>query len=77
MDVTTTPSQSGTVSHVRFLRTKEVLERIGMSRAQLYRLIAAGKFPRPIKWGAHSALWPENEVSAVIAERLAARERAA
>jgi prophage regulatory protein len=56
----------------RLLRVPAVLERIGLRRTCLYRHIASGEFPRPVKLGRASA-WPESEVRAWIAARKAER----
>lgn len=45
------------------------------SRAQRWRLIRAGKFPRPIKCGA-SNVWPESEILSWIRARIAERDGA-
>jgi prophage regulatory protein len=47
---------------------------ISYSKAQLYRLIKAGKFPRPIKLGEHRIAFVESEIDAFIAARIAARD---
>lgn len=59
------------------LRLHEVCRRTGKKRSSIYRDIAAGIFPAPVKLGERASAWPEHEVNAWIAERIAARERAA
>lgn len=56
----------------RLLRVPAVLGLIGLQRSCLYRHIASGDFPRPVKLGRISA-WPEHEVTAWIAARKAER----
>ncbi|WP_083961015.1 helix-turn-helix transcriptional regulator [Thermomonas fusca] len=56
------------------LRLREVCRRTGKSRSEVYRRIAAGDFPQPVKLGERASAWPEHEVSAWIAERIAARD---
>ena len=34
---------------VRFLRPRQVLEMIGVSRTTLWRMVQAGNFPRPVR----------------------------
>ena len=47
----------------------EVCARLGRChRATVYRMVASGELPQPVKLGSRSA-WPESEVEAVI-ERL-------
>lgn len=56
-------------------RLPSVRARTGLSRSEIYRRIAAGDFPAPVKLGevARSSAWVEHEVSAWIAARIAAR----
>jgi prophage regulatory protein len=62
----------------RLIRRGAVLNRVGgMSVAQLYSLMREGKFPRPVKLCGHSVAWPEHEVNAWIAARIAERDGAA
>lgn len=56
----------------RLIRISEVQHRTGFSRSQIYRLITAGKFPRPIKAAEATSAWIENEVQAWIEGRIAA-----
>jgi prophage regulatory protein len=55
-------------------RLREVSRRTGLSRSEIYRRIAAGTFPAPIKLGERASAWPEHEVTAWIDARIAARE---
>ncbi len=55
-------------------RLPKVKARCGLSRSEIYRRIAAGDFPRPIKLGERASAWAEHEVTAWIAERIAARD---
>jgi prophage regulatory protein len=57
-------------------RKKRVLDRTGLSNSTLYELMAAGKFPKPVKIADRCVAWPENEVDAWIAARIAEREAA-
>lgn len=59
------------------LRLPEVCRRTGRKRSALYQDIAAGNFPAPVKLGERASAWPEHEITAWIAERMAARERVA
>lgn len=57
-------------------RKKRVLDRTGLSNSTLYELMAAGKFPKPVKIADRCVAWPANEVDAWIADRIAQRELA-
>jgi prophage regulatory protein len=63
----------GAAVHDRLVRLPEVLGRTGLSRSSLYRMMAAGEFPRAAPLGRRGVGWPESEVSAWIASRMAAR----
>ena len=56
------------------LRLREVCRRTGKSRSEVYRRIAAGDFPQPVKLGERASAWPAHEVAAWIAARIAARD---
>ena len=64
----------------RFLRLPQVLQLTGFSRAQLYRLMARGEFPRQVSLTARgrSVCWPEADVQAWQEQRIiASREEQA
>jgi prophage regulatory protein len=58
------------------LLSYEDLESKGIpySRPHIWRLIKAGKFPKPVKIGAAKNCWVESEVDALIEARIAARD---
>lgn len=58
------------------IRMKAVMQRTGLSRATIYRLMNAGEFPRSFKIGKVASGWLESEVSAWISERASARQSA-
>lgn len=60
----------------RLLRLDAIEDRIGLKKSKIYDMIRHGEFPRPVKLGACNA-WPENEVLAWIADRMAERAEAA
>jgi len=60
----------------KLLKIKDVLMHVPVSRSQLYAMVAAGKFPRPIHLGGSGAFWIEDELvawmdSQIDAERVA------
>ena len=73
MNRDTTPPATGTLILERLPRVKA---RTGLSRSEIYRRCATEPptFPRPVKLGEHASAWPEHEVSAWIASRIAARD---
>lgn len=48
---------------------------ISYSRPHLYRLINAGKFPRPVKLGEARVAFVESEIDDWLQERVAERDR--
>lgn len=55
-------------------RLPQVRARTGLSRSELYRRMASGDFPKPVKLGERASAWAEHEVTAWIAARIAARD---
>jgi prophage regulatory protein len=55
-------------------RLPQVKARTGLSRSELYRRIAAGDFPQPVKLGERASAWNASEVDRWIAGRIAARD---
>jgi prophage regulatory protein len=60
-------------SKQRLVRLPEVIARTGVSRSELYRRMAAGTFPMPIKLGQRLNAWPESSVDEWIEAQIAAR----
>ena len=63
------------MDNLRLIPIGKVCETVGVSQATLYRLVAAGRFPAPVKIGLKAARWRSDEIAAHI-ERISA-ERAA
>ena len=56
---------------VRFLRRGAVQELTGLKTSTLYAMISEGQFPKPIKIGKRLVAWPEDQVAAWQASRIA------
>ena len=56
------------------LRRKQVQERVGLSRSEIYRLIALGRFPRPVPLGERIRAWDSLEIDSWIEGRIQARK---
>ena len=56
------------------LRLPQVKLRTGLSRSELYRRMAVGAFPAPIKIGERASAWSSEEVERWMAERIAERD---
>lgn len=46
------------------LKMPEVENIVGLKRAMIYRLVKAGKFPKPWKPGGYASRWLQSEVMA-------------
>ena len=57
----------------RLLRLRTVTQITGLSRSEVYRRIAGGSFPKPVKIGPRASAWIESEVAAWVSERVTAR----
>ncbi len=50
---------------------------VRLSRPTIHRMIAAGKFPRPIRLGAGRSAWLRREVTAWLEARISERDQSA
>jgi prophage regulatory protein len=66
---------SATEAPACVLRWPAVQARIGVSKVTVWRWRRAGKFPEPVQLGPHVVAWPEAEIDAWLAAKLAARDR--
>jgi prophage regulatory protein len=57
-----------------FLRIKDVIARIPMTRNSIYRLVREGKFPRQLKVGGFASFWVKSEIDEWIAKKIAERK---
>jgi len=64
---------------LRFLRLPQVVDRVGLSPMTIWRRERASPptFPRRVQLGPNAVGWPEEEIEAWCAERIAARNRGA
>lgn len=58
-------------------RLTKVCARTGLSRSEIYRRIAAGEFPKPVKIGRRASAWDSREVDAIILAAIKASKAAA
>ncbi len=58
---------------VRLISMQQVLDRIPLSKATIYRRIKAGTFPQPIRLSAHRIAFAEQEINAWIERHAEAR----
>ena len=70
----------------RFIRLREVKERVALSQSRIYDLVAHGIFPKPVKLGSsrkeatidsRTNFWIESEIDHYIDARISERDNAA
>lgn len=54
-----------------FLRLPQVLERVPVSRSGLWKMVADGRFPAPVKLSPRVTVWKASDVQAYIAAKAA------
>lgn len=55
---------------MRLIRLKEVLDKTGLSKATLYRLIAADEFPVSIQISSRAVGWEESQVDEFLMKKV-------
>lgn len=60
----------------KLIKRPLVEEMTGKSTTVLYRDMAAGTFPKPLKIGSRAVAWRESEIRAWLDARIAARDAA-
>jgi prophage regulatory protein len=58
----------------RLLRLPEVLHHTGLSRSELYRQVASGRFPKAVPISERLRAWRDREIQSWIAQRVAERD---
>lgn len=58
------------------MKAEEVAARFAVRRETVYRLISRGLLPSPVKVTARASRWPEAEINAVVAARIAGKNDA-
>lgn len=56
-----------------FLKAGEVCRRTSLSRAQIYRLVAAGTFPRPVAITEGRRAWVASEIAGWMTDKIEGR----
>lgn len=60
----------------QLLRLPQVREAVGLSRSEIYRLIALHRFPQPIPLGERARAWVADEIEEWVRGRINARKAA-
>lgn len=58
----------------QLLRLKQVVEKTGLKRSQIYLYMKTGTFPRSVKIGPASVAWLESEIDEWISLKLSNRK---
>lgn len=58
---------------MKLIRLTQVMECTGLARSTVYKFIAEGDFPKPVKLGVRVAAWVEAEVLAWIQHKIEKR----
>lgn len=61
----------------RFIKIAKVQDWVGMSKSEIYRRVADGRFPAQITLGPKSVVWDEGQIIAWMEERVAESQGAA
>ena len=59
---------------MKLIKLKTVMECTGLARSTVYKFIAEGRFPKPVKLGARMVAWVEAEVQEWILARIGERD---
>lgn len=59
---------------MKILRLPQVMNKTGLARSTIYKLIDSGSFPRPIPLMKRTVGWLESEVEEWILKRISARD---
>lgn len=68
------PHDAGRAPFVSILRLEGVCSRVGIGKAEVYRRINAGTFPRSVRLGTRAVGWVESEVDAYLRALIAERD---
>lgn len=59
---------------MRLIKLKTVMDSTGLARSTVYKFIAEGRFPKPVKLGARMVAWVEEEVEEWILSKISLRD---
>jgi prophage regulatory protein len=69
------PAEVESPRGLRYLRLREVCQRVGLKPSSVYRLIGLGTFPKQVKLSERTAAWIESEIESFMASRIADRDQ--
>lgn len=56
---------------IKAIRLAQVLNKVALSRSQIFRLVAAGKFPRGTHISERVTVWKESDIDQWLADKFA------
>lgn len=62
---------------MKLMKLKAVMECTGLARSTVYKFIAEGRFPKPVKLGVRMVAWVESEIQQWIQDKIEHREQVA
>jgi prophage regulatory protein len=60
---------------LRYIRLRDVRERVGLGTSTIYKMMANDAFPKQVKISLRTAAWIESEVDAFMTARIAERDQ--
>jgi len=69
------PAEFESPRGLRYVRLREVCQRVGLKTSSVYRLISLGKFPKQVKLSERTAAWIESEIETFMASRIEERDQ--
>lgn len=55
---------------MRFIRLTEVINKVGLSKSQIYQLVAEGNFPKQVRISARAVAWKDFEIEEWMCGRM-------
>lgn len=58
------------IQRTTMLRVDDVVQRTGLSKSQILRMVTASAFPKPIKLSQRAVAWIDEEIETWLRERI-------
>ena len=59
---------------MKLIKLKQVMDCTGLARSTVYKFMADGQFPKPVKLGSKMVAWVESEIQEWIKQRMSERD---
>ncbi|RIV87994.1 helix-turn-helix transcriptional regulator [Aurantiacibacter zhengii] len=69
------PVRDETDRPTRLIRIREVQHRVGLGRSTIYRWMAEGKFPKPVRLGSYAVAWNDADIENWVKELTAPKPK--